>query len=116
MSIVYLDNAATTFPKPRSVLTGTARCIRYYCGNPGRSSHALARASAEKIYECRERIADFFASDAPERVAFTMNATEALNTVIKGILRRSDHVLISDMEHNAVYRPIERLSHEKFIT
>lgn len=116
MSIVYLDNAATTFPKPRAVLSETARCLRYYCGNPGRSSHPLARAAAGKIYECRERIADFFASDAPERVIFTMNATEALNAAIKGILRRSDHVLISDMEHNAVFRPIEKLAHEKFIT
>ena len=116
MSIVYLDNAATTFPKPRSVLAETAKCIRYYCGNPGRSSHALAKAAAEKIYECRERTADFFASDAPERVIFTMNATYALNAAIKGFLRRSDHVLISDMEHNAVFRPIEKLAHEKFIT
>ncbi len=116
MSIVYLDNAATTFPKPRAVLGEVARCIRYYCGNPGRSAHPLAEASAQKIYECRERIADFFASDAPERVVFTMNATEALNTAVKGILRRGDHVLISDMEHNAVYRPIEKLSREGYIT
>ena len=114
--MIYLDNAATTFPKPRSVLAEVSRCIKYYCGNPGRSSHALAIASANKIYECRERTAAFFTSDAPEKVVFTMNATYALNTAIKGILRRGDHVLISDMEHNAVYRPIERLSKEKFIT
>ena len=93
MSIVYLDNAATTFPKPRSVLAETAKCIRYYCGNPGRSSHALAKAAAEKIYECRERTADFFVSDAPERVIFTMNATYALNAAIKGILRRRQYAL-----------------------
>ena len=116
MSVIYLDNAATTFPKPRSVSLEAARCIRYYCGNPGRSSHALAKASAGKIYECRERTAAFFGSEAPEAVVFTMNATHALNMAIKGILRRGDHVLISDMEHNAVYRPIEKLSRENFIT
>lgn len=116
MSVIYLDNAATTFPKPRSVSLEVARCIKYYCGNPGRSSHALAKASAGKIYECRERTASYFGSEAPENVVFTMNATHALNTAIKGILRRGDHVIISDMEHNAVYRPIEKLSRENFIT
>jgi selenocysteine lyase/cysteine desulfurase len=116
VSVTYLDNAATTFPKPRSVSTEVTRCIRYYCGNPGRSSHALAKASAGKIYECRERTAAYFGSEAPESVVFTMNATHALNTAIKGILRRGDHVLISDMEHNAVYRPIEKLSRENFIS
>ena len=116
MSVIYRDNAATTFPKPRSVSSEVSRCIRYYCGNPGRSSHALAKASADKIYECRERTAAYFGSEAPEAVVFTMNATHALNSAIKGILRRGDHVLISDMEHNAVFRPIEKLSRENFIT
>ena len=116
MSITYLDNAATTFPKPRSVSDEVSRCIKSYCGNPGRSAHPLAVASANKIYECRERIADYFCSDHPENVIFTMNTTYAINMAIKGLLRRGDHVLISDMEHNSVYRPIEKLFREGFIT
>lgn len=106
---VYLDNAATSFPKPRCVIDEVARCMRSYCGNPGRSSHALAMASAQKIFECRVACASFFGSSHPENVVFCQNTTMALNTIIKGFLRDGDHVLISDMEHNAVLRPIEKL-------
>lgn len=110
--MIYFDNAATTFPKPAAVYTEVERCIRSYCGNPGRGSHALSRAAAEKIYECREEAASFFGLDAPENVVFTVNTTTALNMAIKGLLRRGDHVLISDMEHNSVLRPIDRLTKE----
>ncbi len=116
MSITYLDNAATTFPKPKCVYDEVSRCIKSYCGNPGRSAHPLAVASANKIYECRERIAAYFSSDHPENVIFTMNTTYAINMAIKGLLRRGDHVLISDMEHNSAYRPIEKLFRDGFIT
>ena len=116
MSITYLDNAATTFPKPRCVCEEVDRCIKSYCGNPGRSAHPLAIAAANKIYECREHISKIFSSDHPENVIFTMNTTYAINMAIKGMLRRGDHVLISDMEHNSVYRPIEKLFREGFIT
>ena len=105
-SVVYLDNAATSFPKPRSVLREVNSCISRYCGNPGRGSHALAMESAKKIYECRELISDFFGVGAPERVVFTMNTTYAINLLIKGLLKRGDHVIISDLEHNSVWRPI----------
>ncbi len=110
--MIYLDNAATSFPKPLSVTREMARCMRCYCGNPGRSSHALARAAAEKIYECRDALGDFLGCPSPENVIFTMNATMAINIALKGILQPGDHVLISDMEHNAVLRPIERLSRD----
>lgn len=110
--LVYLDNAATGFPKPRAVTAAADKCLKEYCGNAGRSSHRLALRAAEKIYECREQAADFFGLDAPERVIFTMNTTYALNLLIKGILRNGDHVLISDMEHNSVLRPIRRLADE----
>ena len=112
---VYLDNAATTFPKPPSVLAEVNSCIRRYCGNPGRGSHPLAMASAERIFECRSATAAFLGLDAPENVVFTLNTTYALNLLIKGILRRGDHVLISDMEHNSVFRPIWKLSREGLI-
>lgn len=90
--------------------------MRDYCGNPGRGSHALALAAAEKIYECRAEIADFFGGAGEEQVVFTMNATMALNMAIKGLLHRGDHVLISDMEHNAVFRPIYKLAREGTIS
>lgn len=114
--MIYLDHAATSFPKPSAVPAEMLRCMRLYCGNPGRGSHALALAAAERIFACREEVASFFGSEHPERVVFTVNATAALNTVIKGLLKAGDHVLISDMEHNAVYRPIHRLAQEGRIT
>lgn len=110
--MIYLDNAATSFPKPRAVIEETARCMREYGGNPGRGSHRLAMRAAEKIFECREEIASFFGSGKPENVVFTMNTTMALNMAIKGIVADGDHVLISDMEHNAVFRPIYRMARE----
>ncbi len=108
--MIYLDNAATTFPKPPSVRREIDRCLREYCGNPGRSAHTLSLAAAEAVYDCRVAAAEFFGVSSPERIAFTYNTTYALNMVIKGTLRRGDHVLISDMEHNAVYRPIWALA------
>ena len=105
----YLDNAATTFPKPLSVYEEVARCMTRYCGNPGRSAHTLSLEAARKIYECRSLIAELFGVSELERIAFTLNTTYALNTVIKGVLKKGDHVIISDLEHNAVLRPIHKL-------
>jgi cysteine desulfurase family protein len=116
INTIYLDNAATSHPKPRCVYEEVAHCIRDYCGNPGRGSHPMALAAANKIYECREALANYFCSDSPERVIFTLNATYALNFALKGLLHPGDHVLISDMEHNAVLRPIDRLAREGLIT
>ena len=97
---VYLDNAATSFPKPRDVTREVNSCISKYCGNAGRGGHAFAMESAKKIYECRNLISDFFGVGAPERVIFTLNTTYALNMLIKGSLNQGDHVIISDLEHN----------------
>ncbi len=110
--MIYLDNAATSFPKPRRVIDEQARCMRSYCGNPGRASHPLAVAASEKIYECRCELAALFGGVDPASVVFTQNTTAALNTVIKGFLREGDHVLISDLEHNAVFRPVYKLARE----
>lgn len=114
--MIYLDHAATSFPKPPAVVREVTRCLREYGGNPGRGSHRLAMLAAEKIYECREEIASFFGSPSPENVVFTPNATAAINLAVKGLLRQGDHVLISDLEHNAVRRPICRLEREGRIT
>jgi len=108
--MIYLDNAATTFPKPKSVIKATNECIRKYCGNPGRSSHRLSIKTSEKIYETRERIAKFIGIGSPENVVFTQNATYALNLAIKTTVEANSHILISDLEHNSVLRPIYALS------
>ena len=114
--LIYLDNAATSYPKPPEVFSEVIRSLIQYGGNPGRGSHRLSLAASEKIYECRETAARLFGVGEAERVFFTLNATQGLNTVIKGILRRGDHVLISDMEHNAVYRPIYKMAQSGIIS
>ena len=114
--MIYLDNAATSFPKPRRVWEEQMRCMREYCGNPGRGSHRLALRAAEKIFECREALADLMGSGSPENVIFTSNTTSAINMAVKGLLHQGDHVLISDLEHNAVWRPVCKLAREGRIT
>ena len=107
--MIYLDNAATTFPKPRSVIRETAKCLKYYCANSGRSSHKLAIKTTEEIYSTREILAKLVNFDKPENICFTSNATYALNMAIKGTLPRDSHILTSDLEHNSVIRPLEKL-------
>ncbi len=104
-SLIYFDNAATTFPKPKNVYREVSRCIESYCGNPGRSGHSLSMAAQNTVYECRRELAEFFGAEA-ENTAFTLNTTYALNMAINAMLRTGDHVLISNIEHNSVYRPI----------
>ncbi len=113
--MIYLDNAATTYPKPKKVYDEVIACMKSYGGNPGRGSHSLSLSAAEKIYECRAALSELFGLDAPERAVFTLNTTYAINTVIKGALHQGDHVLISDLEHNSVFRPIYRLACEGYI-
>lgn len=108
--MIYLDNAATSFPKPPQVLREVQKCLSSYCGNPGRGSHKLSNAAGEKIYEVREQISDFFGCENSENVVFTLNDTYALNMALKGFLRPGDHVIISNLEHNSVYRPIHAMA------
>ncbi len=105
---VYFDNAATSFPKPPRVIKEVTRALNI-CGNPGRGSHRLSRAASEILYDCRERAAEMFGSE-PERVVLTMNATHSLNIAIKGLTHRNEHVLISDIEHNSVLRPLCKMA------
>ncbi|MDO4481583.1 MAG: aminotransferase class V-fold PLP-dependent enzyme [Bacillota bacterium] len=107
--MIYLDNAATSFPKPRRVITEICRCMTHYCANPGRSGHDMAAKMASNIYETRETIAEFFNIQNPLRIVFTSNATEALNLAIKGLLKPGDHVVTTAMEHNSVLRPLKEL-------
>lgn len=107
--LIYLDNAATSYPKPREVTDAVAELMLHGGGNAGRGAHKLAMKAAESVFECRSRLATLFDAENEERVCFTLNTTYALNTCIKGFLKKGDHVLISDLEHNAVWRPIYKL-------
>ena len=111
-AVIYLDNAATTWQKPPAVLAALRQALGPYGGNPGRASHALSLAAAERIDETRTALAALLALPFPSHIVFTLNATYALNMAIKGRVRRGDHILISDREHNAVYRPVCRLAAE----
>ncbi len=113
--MIYLDNAATTYPKPPAVREALLRSLSEYGGNPGRGGHRLSIAAADAVYDCRRAVADFFGIDEPERVIFTAGATAALNLAIKTAVRPGMHVLLSDREHNAVARPIYRLADEGLI-
>ena len=107
--MIYFDNAATSFPKPKSVIKEVRNCLTRYCGNPGRSSHKLSLAAADKIFETRIMIADFLGWKKCENVIFTPNATYALNLVIKGLVTNKCHCIISDLEHNSVIRPLQKM-------
>ncbi len=106
--MVYFDNAATTYPKPPSVITAMSRALIRYGANPGRAGHKLSLETAEAVYVAREKCADFFGADV-ENTIFMQNCTYALNTAIKGILTPKSHVIMSDIEHNAVLRPVYAL-------
>ena len=110
--MIYLDNAATTYPKPPEVLDAVTDCIRRIGGNPGRAAHTHSILAAEAVYDARCEVADFFGIPDPSSIIFTPNATFALNLAVKCRVKRGDHVLISDLEHNAVFRPVARLKKE----
>ncbi len=107
--MIYLDNGATTSPKPGNVVNSVCALTRNLSANPGRGGHRLAMKAAELVYNARTTVSDFFSVDDPSRVVFTLNCTTALNIVIKGVLKKGDHVIISGYEHNAVLRPVEKL-------
>ena len=108
--MIYLDNAATTWPKPREVRRAAAEAFVRFGANPGRAGHAMAMASSEEMFRCRSEAAEFFHAPGPECVAFTLNCTEAVNFVLKGFLNPGDHVVVSCLEHNAVMRPLHALA------
>lgn len=107
--MIYLDNSATTFPKPLSVINAVNESMRYYSANPGRSGHSLSLKAAQHIYDCRRVVCKLFNVNDESKVIFTSGCTHSLNTVIKGILKKGDHCVISALEHNSVLRPLEKL-------
>ncbi len=107
--MIYFDNGATTFPKPKSVVNAVNYAITKIGANPGRGGHNMAMKASDVLYDCRNNAAKLFDIDNPENIIITNNCTTALNTVIKGILKTGDHAVISSYEHNAVVRPLEFL-------
>ena len=107
--MIYLDNAATTYPKPRSVIEKLNFCLKNSCGNPGRSGHKLSIMASEEIFSARESVANFLEHDKPEGVVFTYNATHAINLALKSYITDRCHVITSDIEHNSVIRPLEAM-------
>lgn len=107
--MIYLDNAATTFPKPETVYRAVDDCLRGFCANPGRGGHKFSLKSGKVILEARELIAELFRVSSADRIIFTHNATEALNLVFKGFLKKGSHVITTSMEHNSVLRPLKAM-------
>ncbi|MCM1989315.1 aminotransferase class V-fold PLP-dependent enzyme [Oceanirhabdus seepicola] len=108
--MIYLDNAATSFPKPKEVYKEVLNCMENYAANSGRSSHSMAVEAASKIIDTRIELSSLFNIESPFNIIFTSNATEALNIGIKGVLKPGDHVISTVIEHNSVLRPLYYLN------
>lgn len=106
--MIYLDNAATTYPKPQSVIKAVDDALKK-SANPGRSGHNLSQSTAISVYEVREKLKDMFSAPSVENVVFTLNCTHAINYVLKGLIKSGDRIVTSSFEHNAVMRPLEKL-------
>ncbi|MBN2179485.1 MAG: aminotransferase class V-fold PLP-dependent enzyme [Deltaproteobacteria bacterium] len=106
---IYMDNAATSWPKPEETLTAMATYAQSVGANPGRSGHSMSVDAGRVIFDTREAAADLFGVINPLRLIFTKNATEALNIAILGLLKPGDHVITSGMEHNSVMRPLKAM-------
>jgi cysteine desulfurase family protein len=110
--MIYLDNAATSWPKPPVVPRTMSDYLEHAGGNPGRSGHRLSIAAARYVYDTREGLAELFCAPDPLRIIFTLNVTHALNLALRGLLRPGDHVVTSSVEHNSVMRPLRELERQ----
>src|SRR5438105_2159618 len=114
--MIYLDNAATSFPKPESVYRALDRFARSDLANPGRAGHKMALAAERALDDCRHLLNQLFHGEGPERFVFTLNCTDALNMAFKGVLADGDHVITTDLEHNSVSRPLRKMQLDGRIT
>lgn len=112
---IYLDNAATTYPKPPEVYSSVLNYMMNIGANPGRGGSSSTLEASRIVYKTREAIASFFNFDKPENVIFTSNITLSLNILIKGIVKKGWHVITTSMEHNSVLRPLSSLNKKGFI-
>ncbi len=104
--MIYLDNAATTWPKPESVYQAVDDCLRLMGANPGRGGHSMARQASLLLYEAREGLAELFGIEDPNQIVFTHNATDAVCMSIFGLISPGDRIVTTAMEHNAVARAV----------
>src|SRR5208283_3407996 len=107
--MIYLDNAATSWPKPESVYSATDWFFRSKAGNPGRGSHGMATAARDVIQEARSFVARLINTSQAYRVVFTLNCTDSLNIGLKGLLKKGDHVIVDSIAHNSLLRPLRKL-------
>jgi len=107
--MIYLDNAATSFPKPEAVYQALDQFARTSLANPGRAGHRMAIAAERMLDHARHILNQFFRGEAPERWIFTLNCTDGLNLAIKGVILPGDHVVTTDLEHNSISRPLTAL-------
>ena len=112
-NITYLDNAATTYPKPKEVIEKAAAYFLSYGVNPGRSGYDLCMVAGELVHETRRELMEFFGGDDPNRLVFAYNASDALNLLIQGMLREGDHAITTTIEHNSVIRPMNHMRDEQ---
>ncbi len=113
---IYLDNAATSHPRPQAVIDAVCNYLSQLGANPGRSGHSSSLQAGRMILETRERLAEFFATDSPENVIFTQNVTHAINLVLHGYLEPGDQVITTRYEHNSVLRPLTHLQEQRQVS
>lgn len=113
--MIYLDNAATTWPKPETVYQKMDQFLRELGANPGRAGHKMAAEAGRQIFEVREKIAAFFGAADSSEIVFTSNATHSLNFGLHGVVEQGDHVITSCLEHNSVFRPLKELERSGMI-
>lgn len=115
-SVIYLDHAATSWPKPPEVMEAMKSAMNDAAANPGRGSHRMAVNASRVLYNTRRILAELFVVNNPNDIALTSNTTEALNLAIKGYLGEGDHVIATMIEHNSVRRPLEYLKRTRGIS
>ena len=108
-NVIYLDNASTVYPKPKEVLDNMVDIYRRFGVNPGRAGYDLCTVGGDLVAKTRAELTELFGGSDPERLAFTYNASDALNILIQGIVERGDHVVATTGEHNSVLRPLNHL-------
>jgi cysteine desulfurase/selenocysteine lyase len=113
--IIYLDNAATTYPKPKTVLQGMTDLYLRYGVNPGRSGYDLCLIGGDLVQTTRQQLTELFGGSDPDRLIFAYNASEALNILIQGMVEPNDHVISTTVEHNSVIRPLNHLREQQNI-
>src|SRR5687768_13994078 len=114
--MIYLDNAATSFPKPEPVYLALDAFARSSLANPGRAGHKMALAAERVLDDGRHRLNQMLNGKSPDRFIFTLNCTDALNMAFKGVLQPGDHVITTDLEHNSISRPLRAMELANYIT